>query len=101
MFRPSRCWIGNGQFPRMADTSHAGAAALRPLNAAVPAFDALSPDKRYQARLAFYPTVDFLTGIEGVSFALAWTDAVEPPPQLIYAALCTKDSCNGGQLTNI
>ena len=51
--------------------------ALRPLNAAVPAFDTLSPEKRYQSRLSFYPTVEFLTAIDGVSFAEAWPDAVE------------------------
>jgi len=50
--------------------------ALRPLNAGVPAFATLSTEKRYQARLAFYPTVEFLTAIDGVSFASAWMDAV-------------------------
>jgi hypothetical protein len=51
--------------------------ALRPLNAAVPAFSALSVEKRYQARLDFYPSVEFLTAIEGVTFEQAWSDAVE------------------------
>jgi hypothetical protein len=50
--------------------------ALRPLNAGVTAFATLSPEKRYQARLTFYPTVEFLTAIDGVSFASAWMDAV-------------------------
>jgi hypothetical protein len=53
------------------------ATALQPLNASVPPFATLSAEKRYQAKLAFYPTVEFLTSIEGVSFEQAWTDAVE------------------------
>ena len=53
------------------------ARALRPLNAGVPAFETLSAGKRYQAKLNFYPTVEFLTAIEGVSFEQAWPDAVE------------------------
>jgi predicted nucleotidyltransferase len=51
--------------------------ALRPLNASVPPFDTLSEEKRYQAKLAFYPTVEFLTSIDGVPFEQAWADAVE------------------------
>ena len=51
--------------------------ALRPLNAAVPAFAALSAERRYQARLDFYPSVEFLTAIEGVTFEEAWSDAFE------------------------
>ena len=51
--------------------------ALRPLNAGVPAFDRLSTGKQYQAKLNFYPTVEFLTSIEGVSFEQAWSDGVE------------------------
>jgi hypothetical protein len=38
--------------------------ALRPLNASVPPFATLSAEKRYQARLAFYSTVEFLTAIK-------------------------------------
>ena len=51
--------------------------ALRPLNAAVPAFDGLSAGRRYQTKLNFYPTVEFLTSIDGVSFEQAWSDGVE------------------------
>jgi len=51
--------------------------ALRPLNASVPEFATLSAQKRYQARLAFYPSVEFLTAIDGVTFEEAWADALE------------------------
>ena len=49
--------------------------ALRPLNSSVPSFAELSPDRKYKARLHFYETVEFLTAIEGISFA--WSDSVE------------------------
>jgi hypothetical protein len=52
-------------------------AALRPLNASVPAFGELSPERKYQARLRFYETVELLTAIDGVSFAEAWRESVE------------------------
>jgi hypothetical protein len=51
--------------------------ALRPLNASVPAFATLSTEKRYQARLDFYPSVEFLTAVEGVTFEEAWSDTFE------------------------
>lgn len=51
--------------------------ALHPLNAAVPRFEELSPQKRYQARIRFYETVEFLTAIEGVCFGEAWTECIE------------------------
>ena len=51
--------------------------ALRPLNGGVPPFETLSAEKRYQARLNFYPTVELLTAVDGVPFAQAWQDAVE------------------------
>ena len=51
--------------------------ALRPLNAGIPRFDELSAKKKYQAKLRFYPTVEFLTAIHGVSFDEAWADGVE------------------------
>jgi hypothetical protein len=51
--------------------------ALRPLNAGLPAFDTLSAGERYQAKLNFYPTVEFLTSIYGISFEQAWSDGVE------------------------
>ena len=47
--------------------------ALLPLNAVIPAFAALSGGKRYQARLNFYPSVEFLAAIEGVTFEEAWS----------------------------
>jgi hypothetical protein len=51
--------------------------AVRPLNASVPPFDTLSTEKRYQAKFAFYPTVEFLTSIEGIPFEQAWANGVE------------------------
>ena len=36
--------------------------ALRRLNASVTPFCELSPERRYHARLDFYPTVEFMTG---------------------------------------
>lgn len=51
--------------------------ALRPLNAAVKPFEELSPDRKYQAKLNFYPTVEFVTRINGVAFEEAWSDSVE------------------------
>ena len=44
-------------------------AALKPLSAGVPSFEDLSPERKYQARLRFYETVELLTAIGGVSFA--------------------------------
>lgn len=52
-------------------------AALRPLNAGVPAFAELSPQRKYQAKLRFYETVELLTAIDGVSFADAWSESIE------------------------
>ena len=43
-------------------------AALKPLNAGVPPFEELSPERKYQARLRFYETVELLTAVGGVSF---------------------------------
>jgi predicted nucleotidyltransferase len=43
-------------------------AALKPLNAGVPSFEELSPERKYQARLRFYETVELLTAVGGVSF---------------------------------
>lgn len=43
----------------------------------MPRFDEPSPGKRYKASLHFYPTVEFLTEINGVSFEQAWPDSVE------------------------
>jgi hypothetical protein len=37
----------------------------------------LSTEKRYQARLDFYPSVEFLTAVEGVTFEEAWSDTLE------------------------
>ncbi len=51
--------------------------ALRPLNASVPAFEKLSPARRYQAKLRFYETVEFLTAIHAVGFTEAWTGGIE------------------------
>jgi hypothetical protein len=51
--------------------------ALRPLNAAVPRFEELSPQRRYQAKLRFYETVELLTAISGVCFTEAWTESIE------------------------
>jgi hypothetical protein len=59
-----------GNWPRLQ-------AALRPLNATVPAFETLSPQRKYQARLRFYETVEFLTAIDGVNFADAWRESIE------------------------
>jgi hypothetical protein len=52
-------------------------AALRPLNAGVKAFGELSPERKYQARLLFYETVELLTAIDAVSFADAWRESIE------------------------
>jgi hypothetical protein len=52
-------------------------AALRPLNAGVPALDELYPHRKYQARLRFYETVELLTAIDGVSFMGAWREGIE------------------------
>lgn len=52
-------------------------AALRPLNASVPAFEELSQVRKYHARLRFYETVELLTAIDDVGFAAAWTQSVE------------------------
>jgi len=52
-------------------------AALRPLNASVKAFGELSTERKYQARLRFYETVELLTAIDGVSFADAWRESIE------------------------
>ena len=49
------------------------AQALRPLNAGVKAFEEISAKPKWQARLKFYPTVEFVTAINGVSFVEAWT----------------------------
>jgi hypothetical protein len=51
--------------------------ALRPLNASVKAFEELSPERKYRARLDFYETVELLTAIDGVSFADAWRESIE------------------------
>ena len=53
------------------------AIALRPLNAGVPPFEGLSQNRKFQAKLNRYPTVEFITAIDGVSFAEAWTECVE------------------------
>ncbi len=52
-------------------------AALKPLSAGVPSFEDLSPERKYQARLRFYETVELLTAIGGVSFADAWGESIE------------------------
>jgi hypothetical protein len=52
-------------------------AALKPLSAGVPSFEKLSPERKYQARLRFYETVELLTAIDGVSFADAWGESIE------------------------
>lgn len=52
-------------------------AALKPLNAGVPPFEELSPQRKYQARLRFNETVELLTAIDGVSFADAWRESIE------------------------
>ena len=52
-------------------------AALRQLNASVPAFEELSQERKYQAKLRFYETVEFLTAVEGVCFAEAWTESID------------------------
>jgi hypothetical protein len=52
-------------------------AALKPLNAGVPSFEELSPERKYQARLRFYETVELLTAVGGVSFEDAWGDSIE------------------------
>ena len=41
------------------------------------AFEELSPERKYRARLGFYETVELLTAIDGVSFADAWRESVE------------------------
>jgi len=51
--------------------------ALRPLNADVRPFEALSQQRKYKAKLRFYPTVELLTAIKGVSFSEAWAESVE------------------------
>jgi hypothetical protein len=51
-------------------------AARRPLNASAKAFEELSPERKYQARLRFYGTVELLTAIDGVSFADAWRESI-------------------------
>jgi hypothetical protein len=43
----------------------------------VKAFEELSPERKYRARLDFYETVELLTAIDGVSFADAWRDSIE------------------------
>jgi hypothetical protein len=58
-------------------------AALRPLNASVPAFEELSQGRRYQAKLRFYETVEFLTAIDDVGFAEAWAESIE----IVFASL--------------
>jgi hypothetical protein len=52
-------------------------AALRPLNAGVPAFRELSAHRKYHARLRFYENVELLTAIDGVTFADAWRESIE------------------------
>ena len=52
------------------------ALALEPLGETIPAFRELSAAKRYQCRLRFYPTVEFLTAIDRVPFDLAWSEGV-------------------------
>jgi hypothetical protein len=52
-------------------------AALRPLNAGVPPYEDLSPQRKYQAKLQFYETVEILTAITGVRFADAWSESIE------------------------
>jgi hypothetical protein len=39
-------------------------AALWPLNAGVPAFEEISSERKYQAKLRFYETVELLTAID-------------------------------------
>ena len=52
-------------------------AALRPLNASVPPFEDLDPLRKYQAKLRFYETVEFLTAIDNVDFAGAWHASID------------------------
>jgi hypothetical protein len=52
-------------------------AALRPVNCPVVPFEQLSPEKKYQRKLNFYSTVEFLTDISGVAFEEAWPESVE------------------------
>jgi hypothetical protein len=49
-------------------------AALLPLNSTVVDYDQLSPDRKYQEKLDFYPTVEFLTDVSDVPFTDAWVD---------------------------
>ena len=51
-------------------------AALRPLNASVPAFGELPQARKYQGKLHFYESVEFLTAVDGVSFVEAWRESI-------------------------
>jgi len=51
--------------------------ALRPLNAGVPAYEDLSPQRKYQAKLQFYETVELLTAITAIRFADAWSESID------------------------
>jgi predicted nucleotidyltransferase len=50
---------------------------LRPLNAGVPPLDELSPLRKYHVKLAYYPSVELLTAINGIAFAEAWFESIE------------------------
>lgn len=51
--------------------------ALRPLNDSVKPFNELSQQRKYKRTLRVYSTVEFITEIDGVSFAEAWSEGVE------------------------
>ena len=65
-------------------------AALRPLNASVPAFEELSQGRKYQAKLRFYETVEFLTAIDAVGFTEAWTESIEITFAGLYVRVLSK-----------
>lgn len=51
--------------------------ALRPLNASAPPYKDLAPQRKYQAKLQFFETVELLTAITGVRFADAWSESID------------------------
>lgn len=73
-----------------ADNRERLSRALKALNAGIPPFETLSAGRRYQAKLTFYPTVEFLTAIEGVSFEEAWSDGIETVVEGVQVRIISK-----------